>query len=480
MGLGDKMFSGLVWSAIEKLAMQLIQFIIGIVLANLLTPKEYGIIGVLLVFIAISKVFIDSGFTQALIHKQERNEHDISSVFYVNILISIICYAILFLFSQNIADYYENKELVLLLKVFALSLIINALFTVPNTLLTIDLNFKVVTKINLSATIIAGIIAIYLAYIGYGPWALVWQALIRALVVSCIVWFFVKWRPRLIFSWTSIRQLFKFGSNLLAGSLLNTAVNNFYALFIAKMISTQDLGYYTRGTQFADVVFSFVNMSMNRVLFPGLATIQDNIKKLVSHTRKIIRSISVLVVPVFFFLAVMAKPIIQILLPDIWLPAVPIMQFLCIARLITLISGVNVNILTVLGKTNLILRQQYIKITVRVAIFFVTVQYGIFYIALGELVSTAIHFFINTYYPGKIMNYGAIAQIKDMSTILMAGAITVVLPIALSFYIENNILLLILATLAAVLTYLMLMRWFKITELNFLKEKAQSFIKTKN
>jgi O-antigen/teichoic acid export membrane protein len=476
MSLGDKMFNGLAWSAIEKLAIQIIQFVIGIVLANLLTPDEYGIIGVLLVFIAISKVFIDSGFTQALIQKQNRSEKDISSVFYVNIGISIACYALLFVFAQTIANYYENNELASLLKFLALSLIINAIFTVPATLLTIDLNFKVLTKVTLVATIISGILAIYFAYVGYGVWALVWQAIIRAIIVSVIVWFFIKWRPKLIFSWQSIRQLFKFGSNLLASSLLNTVVNNFYALFIAKLISTQDLGYYTRGTQFADVIFSFVNTSMNRVLLPGLSTIQDNLIKLVSHTRKIIRSVSVIVVPIFFFLTVMAKPIIQLLLPDIWLPAVPIMQFLCIARLITIISGINVNILTVLGKTNLMLRQQYIKIIVRITIFLITVQYGIYYIALGELISTIIHFFINTHYPGKIMNYGALSQIKDMSKILLAGTIMVIPIWVISNYITNNYILITVAVLIAISIYFLMLRWLKITELDFLKNKALAFI----
>ena len=479
MGLGNKIFSGLAWSALEKIAVQLIQFVIGIVLARILSPKEYGIIGLLLVFIALSKVFVESGFTQALVQKQDRTKADISSVFYVNIIISLVCYGLLFFLAPTVAGYYDIPLLNPLLRVLAISIVINSFFAVPSTLLTIEMDFKTLTKITLSSTIISGSIAIYMAYDGYGVWALAWQAVIRAIIATTLVWFLTSWKPSLLFSTKSIKQLFKFGSNLLASSLLNTIVNNFYALFIAKLISAKDLGYYTRGTQFSDVVFSFVNTSMNRVLFPGLAAIQDNTPKLVNYTKSIIKSTALLVVPIFFFLAVMAKPIIQLLLTDKWLPAVPIMQVLCLARLITIISGINVNLLKVLGKTNLILRQQYLKIIVRVAIFAFTLQYGIVHIAIGELVSTSIHFFINSYYPGKIMKYGGYQQIKDISKLLLIGILTVLPLFLLQMYISNNVLLISLSVLLTGVTYFLLLKLFNIKELDFLKDKAMLFIRPK-
>lgn len=479
MGLGNKIFNGLVWSAIEKLAIQLIQFVIGIILARILTPEEYGIIGLLLVFIAISKVFIDSGFTQALVQKQNRTDADISSVFLTNIGISLLCYILLFVAAPFVANYYDIEVLSPLLRVLALSLIINSFFAVPSTLLTIQMDFKTLTKVTLTSTIVSGTIAIWMAYNGYGVWSLAWQAVIRAVVVTTMVWFFVSWRPKLLFSKKSIGQLFKFGSNLLVGSLLNTAVNNFYALFIAKVISAKDLGYYTRGTQFSDVVFSFVNTSMNRVLFPGLAAVQDDLPKLVLHTKGIIKSVSVVIIPVFLFLTVMAKPIILLLLTDKWLPAVPIMQFLCVARLITIISGINVNLLKVIGRSDLMLRQQYVKIIIRVGLFFVFLKHGIVYIALGELLSTAIHFFINTYYPGKIMKYGALKQLKDISTIGLIGGLMSLPLVVLHFYVVNNYILLAMAIVIATGTYVLLIRWFGVKELDVLMAKAKTFIQPK-
>ena len=275
MSLGDKMLKGVFWSSIEKVSVQAISFILGIVLARLLTPTEYGTVGLLIVFISVSQVFIDGGFSKALIQKQDRTSDDISTVFFFNLIIALGCYIILWFTAPFIADFYEIPKLIGLLRVLSLSLIFNGLFALPNTLLSIDMNFKALSKVTLTATIISGLIAVYLAYDGYGEWALVWQTLIRTFLMTIIIWYMVKWKPNRVFSKKSFNRLFSFGSKLLISSLLNNLTNNFSSLFIAKIINAQQLGFYTRGTQFADTIFSTINTVLNNVLLPGLAPLQD-------------------------------------------------------------------------------------------------------------------------------------------------------------------------------------------------------------
>ena len=477
MGLSDKMFKGVAWSAIERLSMQTVQFIIGIVLARILTPHEYGIIGILYVFIAISQVFIDSGFTKALIQKQDRTEVDISTVFYFNIAIGIFSYIVLWISAPFIQDFYNIQELSLLLKVIALSLVINSLFTVPVTLYTIKLDFKVLTKVNFLAAIISGGAAVYLAYSGFGIWALVAQFLIRSIVTALLIWFRLKWRPSNTFSKESLKQLFSYGSNLLVSSLLNTGVNKSYELVIAKMNSTTDLGYYSRGTQFTDFIFGIISSVLNRVLLPGLATIQDQKEVLVSHVRSIIKMTSLVIIPIFLLLGILAEPIIKVILTDKWLPAVPIMQIFCFARFITTISTVNVNLLYVIGRTDLALKQQYVKIGVRIIFFLLAFKFGIIYIALAELASTIVHFFINTYYPGKIMNYGAVQQIKDMSKLIAVAVIIGFSSYYLMDLIPNNYLKITLIALLTFALYFGLLIFLKVPEYFILLNKLKSFTK---
>ena len=473
MSLGKRIFSGVLWSAIDRLSTQVFQFILGIILARLLTPTEYGTVGLLLVFIAISKVFIDSGFTKALIQKQDRSDKDISTVFLFNIAISLLAYSILWFVSPYIADFYNIEILSLLLKVLALSLIINAIYTVPYTLITITLDFKTTSKINIASTILSGIVAVYMAYNGYGVWALVFQTLISSITTVIMVWIFNSWRPSFIFSKKSFTKLFSYGSKLLVSSLLERLVSDLSSLLIGKYLSATNLGFYTRGTQFANFFSSSIGTIIDRVLLPGLATVQDDMNLLVQHVKKIIRLNALITIPLFTGLCILSKPIIQVLLTDKWIMAVPIMQILCIARLITLICSINVNLLYIIGRTDLALRQQYIKISIRIVFVIVAIKYGIIYIALAELLSTAIHYFINSYYPGKLMSYGALKQLKDISPFFFAGLVMAIIVYLTTILIDNNILKLILGPLVGIPTYLFMIKMLKINELNYLIQKIK-------
>lgn len=479
MSLGNSIFKGFIWSAFERISVQAVQFILGIILARILSPKEYGLIGILLVFIVVSQVFVQSGFTKALIQKQDRSERDISTVFFFNVSVSLVCYILLWFLSPLVALFYDEPILIDLLRVLALTIVISAFYTVPNTLITIKLNFRLLTKINVLASIFSGGIAVYLAYTGYGVWALVAQTILRGLFTMLFMWMATKWKPHWIFSFVSLRTMFKYGSNLLVSSLLNVTVNNFYSLFIAKLSSTKDLGFYTRGTQFADVGFNIINSSLENVLLPGLSTIQDRKDDLVSKIRNIIKISSLLIVPIFIHLVTISEPLIILLLTEKWSNSIPIMQFLCIARLITIISGININLLYVIGRTDLALRQQYLKIIIRIILLLAALKYGIVAIALAELISTSIHFFINTYYPGKIMQYGALSQIKDIRYILLSSLIMGFTSYWIMNLFGTDIEKIIFATCSALVLYSLLIFLFERNTIKLLTDYFKNLINKK-
>lgn len=471
------MLKGFVWSAFERLSVQAIQFILGIIIARILLPSEYGTIGLLAVFIAFLTIFVDGGFTKALIQKQNRTLIDLSTIFFFNILISLLCYIFLWIAAPYISVFYNIPSLTKLTRVLAISLILNSLFVIPQTILTIDFDFRTIAKINLITVLLSGIIGIIYAYKGFGVWALVVQTISRSFLTVVTMWFYIKWKPQLVFSVASLKSMFGFGSRFVLSSLLSMIVNNVSALFIARLTSTKELGYYTRGTQFADTIYSIFSSVLNSVLLPGLSKIQDEKERLVEMSRTIIKSTALLTTPILVGLAVLAKPTISLLLTDKWLPAVPIMQIICIARLITIIAGINVNLLYVMGRTDLALKQDYIKIIVRISLLMVSFKYGIIFIAFAELISTIIHFFINCYSPGKILRYGAFKQIKDLSPILLFSFLMAVSMYFAMIFFNKNIFQLIFGMITGIVVYIGLLYFFNIKEFLFLLNRARGYIK---
>jgi O-antigen/teichoic acid export membrane protein len=297
------MVIGMVWSMLERVSVQSVQFILGIILARILSPSEYGTIGLLTVIIAFMQVFVDSGFSKALIQKQDRTQTDISTVFFFNVIISIVCYVLLWISAPFIANFYNNTLLIDLMRVISLSLIFGAFFSIPTTLLTIKFDFKAIARTNLIATILSGIIAVWMAYEGYGVWALVLQTVLKSMLTVLIMWFQIKWKPTLVFSKTSFHSLFSYGSKLLLSSVLNMSVNNFSNLFIAKVTTIKDLGFYTRGTQFADMIFTIFSSVLDSVLLPSLASIQNEREKLIHLVRLTIKFTALIVTPILVGLA---------------------------------------------------------------------------------------------------------------------------------------------------------------------------------
>lgn len=479
MSLGKSIFQGMMWSALERVSIQALQFVLGVILARLLTPTEYGTVGLLIVFITLSQVFIDSGFSNALIQKKNRTEEDKSTVFWFNLVISIFFYIILYFIAPVVADFYDLDILKNLLRVMALSLIISSLSSVASTLILIDLNFKLFAKVNLISTIFSGGIAVFMAYSGFGVWALVFQTLIKTALACVLVLYLVKWKPSFIFSFESFRGLFSYGSKLLISRLMASFSSQINLLLIGKYTGTKELGYYTRGIQFSDVIYGVFSSALSSVLLPGLAPLQDKKNILVAHTRTIIKTASVITIPVFTALSIMSEPIIRLLLTDKWLMAAPIMQIFCFARLVSIMSEININLLYVVGRTDLVLKQQYFNISIRIILLLIALQFGIVYIAIAELTASTIHFFINTYYPGKMMKYGAFHQIKDISPVMFSGLLMAVVMIGTMWFVSNDIIKIMTGSLVGAASYLLMMHVIKVKEFYLIIERLRNFISTK-
>jgi O-antigen/teichoic acid export membrane protein len=442
--LGKKTISGVIWSATERFSMQGVQFLVGIILARLLTPHDYGLIGMLSIFLAISQTFIDSGFSSALIQKKDRDETDYSTIFFFNILVGLIIYLILYFSAGQIAYFFHEPTLKLLTKVVSINIIINSFAIIQRTKLTISLDFKTQTKASLTSIIIGGAVGITLAYKGYGVWALVIQSLTQNFFNTLLLWFFSKWLPKAVFSKMAIKPLFSFGSKLLGAGLLNTIFNHIYLFVIGKFFNADDLGYYTRAKQFQQLPSQNISAVIQRVSFPVLSSLQNDEVKLLATFRKFIKFSAFIIFPLMLGLAVLAEPLIKILLTEKWIKTVPLLQLLCFAGVLYPIHSLNLNILNVKGRSDLFLKLEIIKkILISLVILF-TIKFGIIGLIIGQIGTSIISFLINTYYTGRIIGYGSMKQIIDLFPIFFISGLMAISVWGLnSFFVQDSIKLLI-------------------------------------
>lgn len=468
---------GMLWSALDKFAVQGGQFIIGIILARLLMPEDFGLIGMLSIFIAISQTFIDSGMGSGLIQKKNRSNVDFSTVFVFNLVVSVSFYGILFTTAPLIARFYETPQLVLLTRVLAINIIINSLAIVQRSKLIINIDFKTIAKVNVVSVLSGGLVAVYFAYTGWGVWALIIQNLVRALVSVVMFWILSHWKPSLIFSKESFKTLFGFGSKLLVSGLYATGLNEIYNISIGKVYSASELGYYTRSKQFAEVSAGTVTSIIQQVTYPILASIQDNKERLVSVYSRLIKMTAFLVFPAMTLLALLAHPFIMLLLTDKWAPAIVLLQWLCFARVVTPISALNMNILNAVGRSDLFLKVDLAKAPIIIATLLITIPLGVKAIVIGNVITSVISFFINAYLPGKLFGYGAKQQIKDMILIFIATAVMAIAVFLITLLFENYYLQLGLGLITAIVFYAITSYFLKIEELNEVKNILRKIIR---
>lgn len=413
-GLKHKTKTGLIWSAIDRFSGQTIQFVLGIFLARLLSPNDYGIIGMLTIFLAVSDSIIDSGFGNALIQKKNRDQTDYSTVFYFNSIVGILLYILLFIAAPYIANFYNMPVLCPVMRVMALNLVFNSLMIVQNTRLTIELNFKLIMEIKLIAHIIAGAIALSMAYSGFGVWALVLQIVSSNFIICGLFWILAKWRPSFKFSWESFKSLFSFGSKLLITGLYGPIYNNINTLIIGKFYSSASLGFYTRAHTFVQFPSSNITQIISRVSYPVLSSIQDDDDKLCTTYRRLIKNTYFIVFPLMLGLMMVSESVIKLLLTEKWLESVPYMQILCVSMAFYPICSYNINLLLVKGKSGLHLKLDLCKKIVGLIVLAFTAFISIEAICWGTMINALFSWIITAYFSGKLVGLNIKAQIKDV------------------------------------------------------------------
>lgn len=411
--LKRKTVKGIVWSTLERFSVAGVNFIFGLILARLLMPTDYGAIAMLSIFMAIAQTFIDSGFSNALIRKPDRTETDNATAFYFNIGVGLAAYFSLYLAAPYIAQFYKTSILIPLTRIMGLNLLLNSLCVVQQALLTARIDFKTQAKISLNAAVVSGLVGIGFAYAGYGVWALAIQSVLASVIRTILLWILAKWRPKAKFSKQSFRNLFGYGSKLLASGLLDTIYNNFYTIVIGKRFSVATLGVYSRADQWANFLAINVTGILQRVTFPIFSSIQNEDERLRVNYRKFLRVSGFVIFPLMMGLAAIADPLTRFILTDKWADSIPLLRILCFALMLYPIHAINLNLLQVKGRSDLFLRLEIYKKILGVATLCVTIPMGITAMCVGRVFTSWVALAMNTHYTGKLIHLGFFQQLKD-------------------------------------------------------------------
>lgn len=454
--LKNKIVKGVFWSTIDNFSSQGIQFLFSIVLARLLSPSDYGIIAMVVIFFAIAQAFVNSGFLNALIRKKDCNETDFSTCFYFNIIVGIGCYIILFLVSPLIASFYNQPILSAIVKVSGLNILLNSLCIVQQAHLTRNIDFKKQAKITVMSTVLSGLLGITLAYLGYGVWALVWQGVSSAAARMVLLWVIVKWRPKEKFSKESFHDLFGFGSKLLASGLLDTIYTNIYPIVIGKFYTPAQLGNFSRAQQWAALPSSNLTSVFQRVTFPVLSLIQDDMERLQNNYRRLLKTSAFVVFPLMMLLAGAASPIVRVILTPKWDGCVVYLEIICFSLMWYPIHAINLNLLQVKGRSDLFLKLEIIKKVVITLTLCVTIPLGIIAMCFGMVFTSFVSLFINTYYTGKLINVGFSKQMRDLLPVFATSVISGLASYLSTFAFEADLLRLLVSLACGSIMFLFL------------------------
>jgi len=433
-----KVLSGLLWKLMERVGTQGIQFIVQIVLARLLMPEDFGVIALITIFISIASVFVQSGFSVALIQKKNADSTDFSSVFYLSLSVAGLLYLVLFFTAPYIADFYSKLQLISVVRVLSITLFFGAVNSIQNAVISKSMEFKRFFFSSLGGIIPSGIVGITMAYMGFGVWALVWQQLTNQLLITLILWFTVKWRPKRIISISRLKGLFSYGWKLLISALLDTTYNNLYGLVIGKTYDSAILGFYNRGEMFPSLIVNNINGSIVSVMLPAFSANQDDKFKVKAMVRRSIVTSSFIIFPMMVGLAVCAEPLITIVLTEKWLPCVPFLQLMCISYAFWPIHTANLQAINALGRSDIFLKLEIIKKTIGLTILFITIPFGIYVMVAFQAITSLISTIINSYPNLKLLNYSYKEQWRDIMPSLLLSVIMGLSVNAVQFIGWNN------------------------------------------
>lgn len=456
--LKEQTASALFWSFMDKGGQQLLQFVFLFVLAQLIIPDQFGLVAVLAIFTAIANILQESGFSSALIRKQNADEADYSSVFYFNIAVSITIYIILFIAAPWIAAFYEKPLLTDLSRFLFLGFVFNAFGIIQNIHLVKKMDFKTNAKISLSASLLAGGVAILLAYLGYGVWSLAVQQVLQVMLRSCLLWILVKWHPKAKFQITKIKSLYNYSSKLLLNYLFNQIAGNITAMIMGKKFEFSDAGNYSNATKFGNIPQSVIASSLSSVAFPLLNNIGDNEERRNRVFRKIVRIVSFVCFPLAAFTFVAADSIVLTLLREKWVGAIPMLRILAVGSSVLPLLYLLTSLLQSLGKSGLLLTMESTRNVITVAAIFIASYYGISEMLWAASIMAIITFFCEYYVTGRIIGYRMFHVLKDVFPYVFLAVISFGPLYFLSAYIDNNLVLLILKAVIGASIYLILLK----------------------
>lgn len=481
--LKSKTLTGMIWTFSDTIGTQVIQLIVQIILARLLLPRDFGVVGIILVFIAISNVFIDGGFSNGLIRDKETTQEDYSTVFFFNLFVSILLYIILFFSAGFISRFFDQPALESIVRVVGILLIIGALSMIQRVMLSKEINFRVQTQINVTAALFSGIIAVICALLGLGVWSLVVKMVLMSTIQTVFFIYVRRWKPSLVFSMTSFKRLFSFGSKVMLSEIITTVYENIYFLIIGATFNATTLGYFANARRLSEAAATSITTAVHKVSYPVLSTVRLDKERLKRGYRAIIKTSAYVIFPAMIGLIAVAPVLFEVVLGENWIPAIPYFQILCLGGLLYPLISINSNMLQVQGRSDLYL---YLNIGIKIiGVFFISLvvflNMGIYGLLWFSVIDASLSFMIFALYSERFVGYTFWEQLKDVSRSLIMSVVMALTILSLSFfYTEPSLLLLVVQIVTGVAVYIGLSIVFKSSEFKMILSIGYPILKQWN
>ncbi len=473
--LKSKTLSGLFWIFFERSGAQVVSFIVSVVLARLLSPEDYGVISLILVFISICDVFVEGGFGNALIQKKDADDLDFSSVFYFSFIFSVVIYIIVFFAAPFIAEFYAMPIIMPVVRVMGLRIIVASINSVQKSVVSRNMQFKRFFFSTVIGTLISAVVGIVMAYAGFGVWALVGQYFTNTVLNTFILAVTINWRPKAMFSIKRLKTLISYGWKVLAASLVDNLYENFRSLYIGKLYTAQDLAYYTKGKQFPNLVVTNINSSITSVLFPVISSKQDDRQTVKAITRRAIKTSSYIIMPFMFGLAAIAEPLVTLLLTEKWLPCVPFLQILCFNSALMPIQSANSQAIYAVGRSDIALKTNIVKKSFGFLMVLFTARISVMAMAFGGIFTGIFCSVVNAYPNSKLLGYKYFEQIKDILPYVVISAVMCMFVLLIKFLNLSVALTLVMQIVVGMVIYILLSVLFKIDSFWYVLDTLKSF-----
>ncbi len=452
--LSKKVFSGFFWKFSERILAQLISFVVSIVIARILSPEDYGLVAMSMIFISLANVFVVNGFSTALIQRKDVDETSFSTLFYCSLLISIILYVILFFAAPFIAAFYNRTEITQLIRIFAIILPLSSYKSIQNAYVSKNLDFKKFFFSTLSGTIISAIVGIVMAVKGFGVWALVAQYFTNNIIDSIVLTFTIKWKPKLLFSFENAKPLLSYGSKILLVDLIGTLYNQLTSFIIGKKYTSADLAFYTKGRQIPDLINTNISSTITSVVFPAFSTSSDDYEEIKNMSKKAIKTSSYILMPFYFGLMAVSHNLINFLLTEKWLPCVIFVNIMCLNGIVGTLDIIDIQILKAIGKSETVLKLEFIKKPIYLVVIFIAMRFNITILALTVPVTSVIAIIANSHYVNKNIHYSLFEKIKDAGLSFIFSSLMFLAVYFMNYIPINTSVLLFIQIFTGIVIYL--------------------------